>query len=109
MKEIIEKGVLTTIGIGLLVLEKADEIIKDMVDKGKILPDEGKQFLDDFTKQVNQEKEDLKSKIDKTVHSALKDVGLATKEEVNNLVSEVKKLQDQIVALEDKMELRKHK
>ncbi|MBI4743751.1 MAG: hypothetical protein HY776_02855 [Actinobacteria bacterium] len=71
VKDIIEKSILTTVGIGLLAFEKVDALIKEMVDKGKIMPEEGKQFLEDFTKQVDQEKEELKSKIDDTVHSAL--------------------------------------
>jgi polyhydroxyalkanoate synthesis regulator phasin len=109
MKDMIEKGILTTLGFWLLVHEKADEIIKEMIEKGKIAPEEGKHFLDELSQRVDDEKEVLKKKFSSTAETTLSQAGLATKKDLDQLAARLKKIETRLDALEGKKQPAKTK
>lgn len=109
MKDMIEKGILTTLGFWLLVHEKADEIIKDMIEKGKIAPEEGKHFLDELSQRVDGEKEVLRKKFSSATTSTLSQAGLATKKDLDQLASRLKKIEARLDTLEGKRSTAKAK
>lgn len=102
MKDLIEKGILTTLGFWLLVHEEADKVIRDMIERGKIAPEEGKHFLDELSKRVDEEKETMKGKFSSSVESTLSQAGLATKEDLSKLAVRLEKLEGRLDKLEGK-------
>lgn len=102
MKEFVEKGILTTLGFWLLIHEKADEIIRDLIEKGKIAPEEGKHFLEELSKRVDDEKESLKGKFSSSIQSMASEAGLATQKDLNQLTARLKEIEKRLANLEGK-------
>lgn len=101
-KDLLEKGVLATLGFWLLVHEKADDVIRDMIKKGKMAPEEGKHFLEELSGKVDDEKEEIKKRIGSSVRSAIKEAGGVTKEEIEKLELKMSELEGRISVLENK-------
>ncbi len=104
MKEVIEKSLYATLGAWLYIHEKADEVIKDLVNKGKLAPEEGKTFLDEISKRADDEKEQLKERFSSGFKSFFEETGLASKEDIKNLRDLLAQLENRISSLEKKEE-----
>jgi polyhydroxyalkanoate synthesis regulator phasin len=94
--DIIKKALLTGIGLALRTKDELEELAKDYVDQGDLSENEGKKFLDDLTKRYDDAKEKLEAKIEASVKKILDKADIATKEEVNELKSEITLLKDSI-------------
>lgn len=71
MERFFERGILTTLGIWLLVHEKADELIKDMIARGKMTPEQGRRLIDDLSVKVDEEKDALSRRLDELLLGAV--------------------------------------
>lgn len=92
MKKIFEKGLYASLGFWLLIHEKADELIREMIKKGEMAPEQGRKFLDELSSRVNEEKEALKDRVEELIQASLKDV-FATKKEFEELQKRVEALE----------------
>ncbi|MEW6189214.1 MAG: hypothetical protein AB1466_03760 [Actinomycetota bacterium] len=105
MDDLLERSFLVALGLLLLVHERADEFIKDLISKGKISPEEGKQYMEDLSKRVNVRKEQLEKLVIDSLRSALKKAGMATESDFEKLDFNLRELENRIVVLENKMEV----
>ncbi len=92
MKRLLEKGLYASLGFWLLIHEKADELIKEMVKKGEMAPEQGRKFLDELSARVNEEKESIKNRVESLVQASLKDV-FVTREEFEKLLKKVSEME----------------
>lgn len=92
MRKFFEKGLYASLGFWLLIHEKADEIIREMIKKGEMAPEEGRKFLDELSTRVNEEKEFLKNRFGDLVQASLKDV-FVTRDEFEKLSKKVSDLE----------------
>ncbi len=102
LKDLLEKGLLFTLGAWLYLHEKADEVIKDLIEKGKVAPEEGRKFLDEFSVRVEKEKEEIKETIADLLQASFKDFGFLTKKDIVELVNRLEKLENKVAHLEKK-------
>ncbi len=100
MKEVLEKSFYASLGAWLYLHEKADEIIKDLIAKGKMAPEEGKTFLNEVSKRVEDEKEIIKEKFSNSMDYVFEETGLATKKDLNELKDDLKKLDKRLNRIE---------
>ena len=72
-------------GIGTLALtyEKSNEMIQNLVEKGKITVEQGKELNEELKRVINNKENSKDSKED--LKEILKDLNLATKEDIANL------------------------
>ncbi len=94
--DIIKKALLTGIGLALRTKDELEDLAKDYINQGDLSENEGKKFLDDLTKRYDDAKEKLEEKIETSVKKILDKADIATKEEVNELKSEITLLKDSI-------------
>jgi polyhydroxyalkanoate synthesis regulator phasin len=93
MKDLLEKGIAATLGFWLLLHEKADDIIKEMIEQGKIAPEEGRKFLDELSVRVEKEKNSLKGKMKSYSQIRISELGFVTKSEFEKLSARVDSLE----------------
>ena len=83
MEDMLKKIFLAGIGTLALTYEKSNEMVQNLVEKGKITVEQGKELNEELKRVINSKdntkdnKEDLKE--------ILKDLNLATKEDIANL------------------------
>lgn len=96
MLELLRKTLLTGVGLVAITKDKIEELSKDLVKKGELTEQEGRQLADDLIKKSEQAKADLETRVNATVHSTLDKLNLATKEEVTRLKARIEELEQKL-------------
>ncbi len=93
MKEMLKNVLYTGLGAAFLTKEKIEELRKDLIEKGKMSQDEGKQFVDDLIRKSEKAKDQLNLWINKRVEERIDQLNLATKDEIAELRRKIEELQ----------------
>ena len=92
--DVIEQAMFASVG---LVLKTRDEVKKfagDFIKKAEFSEKEGKKFIDDFLKRYDKSREKLEDKVEKAVRDVVNRASLATKDELEEIKAEIKKLKN---------------
>jgi polyhydroxyalkanoate synthesis regulator phasin len=93
MKEMLKNVMYAGIGAAFLTKEKIEELKGDLIEKGRMSQEEGKQFVDDLLRKSEKAKDQLDLWINKRVEDRVKQLNLATKDEVAELQRKIEELQ----------------
>ncbi len=93
MLEMLEKTVMTTIGVVAITQKKAEELVAEMKERFKLSEDEGKQMVDRIQAIANENKEKVREMAEAEVQKIVDRLGLVTREEFDRLVKRVQELE----------------
>ena len=93
MKEMLKNVVYAGIGAAFLTKEKVEDLSRDLIEKGKMSQEEGKQFVDDLIRKSENAKDQLDLWINKRVEDRINQLNLATKDEIAELRRKIEELQ----------------
>ena len=79
------------IGAAMIAKEKIEEEAKDMMEKGKISKEERQAFVDKAKAKAKEEEQELQEKFKNAVKDVVSEMGLATKEDIEELKKLLKK------------------
>ena len=96
MIDLIKKTMMAGIGLALKTRDEVEELAKDLVKKGTMSEQEGKNFLDDLLKRYDEAKDKLEDKVEKTVKEFLKKADIVTGDELKALKKEIRELKKAI-------------
>ena len=96
MFDLLKKATLMGIGITLMTKDKIEELAKEIVEEGKLSEEEGKKLVDDLLKRSEEARNELESRVEELVKSALKKLDIPSRAEVGKLQTRIKKLETQI-------------
>lgn len=93
MIELIEKAVLTGLGVMSLSQKKAEEFVSDLKEKYKLGEDEGRALLEKLQNAARDARERISEMADMEVKRAIERFGLVPREEYDRLVKRVEALE----------------
>lgn len=93
MKEILKNFVYAGIGAAFLTKEKIEELKGELIEKGRMSQEEGKQFVDELLRKSEKAKDQLDLWINKRVEDQVRQLNLATKDEIAELQRKIEELQ----------------
>ncbi len=93
MKEMLKNVLYAGIGAAFLTKEKIEELKADLIEKGKLSQEEGKQFVDELLRKSEKAKDQLDLWINKRVEDRIDQLNLATKDEIAELRRKIEELQ----------------
>ena len=93
MKETLKNILYTGIGIAFLTKEKVEELKADLIEKGKMSQEEGRQFVDDLLRRSEKARDQLDLWINKRVEERIAQFDLATRDDLADLRRTVEELQ----------------
>ncbi len=93
MKDLLKNVVYAGIGAAFLTRDKIEEVRGELVNKGKLTKDEGKEFVDDLIKKSESAKDHLELWLTRQVEDRVKQLNLATTDEVADLRRKIEELQ----------------
>ena len=99
MFDIIKKSVLAGIGAVAVTQEKAQEVIADFVEKGKITEQEGKTLLDDMKHALQDNQDKLSATIDERITCVMNRLNLVTKDDLAAVSERLTKIEQQLQEL----------
>lgn len=93
MLELLEKAVMTTIGVAAITQKKAEELVVEMKDRFKLSEEEGKQLIDRIQNIANESKEKVREMAESEVQKVVDRLGLVSREEFDRLSKRVQELE----------------
>ena len=93
MFELIEKVVMTTIGVAAITQKKAEELVCEMKEKYKMSEDEGRQFVDKLQSMARENKEKVREMAEAEVQKVVERLGLVSTDELDRLKKRVEELE----------------
>jgi len=92
LKEQIERSVLMGIGLISLTREKAQAYVEDLVKEGKAASSEVTNLTEKLVKRGEEERNALRKVVREEMNAALKDVNIATADDIQKLQAQVEAL-----------------
>ncbi len=100
MEDTFKKIFYTGLGFLSLTKTKIEEVISDLIDKGKLSEEEGERIMKDFKKDSASSKEAMEKEMKQWVQNALDTMDIARKKEVDELRKQLVDLEKRVTALE---------
>lgn len=92
----LKKLFLASVGSAAYTYEKASKLIDEMVQKGKITVDEGKQLSEELKRNIINKKNQIKPLTKDELISILNNSNFASKEDISSINERLTKLEEKI-------------
>ncbi|MDF2503564.1 hypothetical protein [Clostridium sp.] len=96
MVDQLKKALLAGLGSAAYTYEKASKVIDEMVSKGKITLDEGKELSEELRVNIVEKGNKIKPVTKQDILDILKDANLATKDEISDIKDRLTKLEEKL-------------
>ncbi len=96
MKDVLKNMFYVGAGAAFLTKEKLEELRTELIEKGKMTQDEGKQFIDDMVKKSEEAKSQLDQQIHDAITAKLKNMDIATGDDIAQLTIRIEELKAMI-------------
>ena len=93
MLELLEKVVMTTIGVAAITQKKAEELVAEMKDRYKFSEEEGKHLVDRIQAMAKENREKVREMAEQEVSKVVERLGLVTVEDFERLQKRVQELE----------------
>lgn len=87
---------LAGLGSAAYTYEKASKLIEDMVQKGKLTMDEGKELSEELKRNIKNKVEDVKPLTKDDLVSTLSQMNFATKDDLQNIKQRLDMLEEKV-------------
>jgi len=91
MEDLLKKVLLAGIGTLSLTYEKANVLVKELVQKGQITVEQGKQLNEELKRALNNQ-----STIESKVKEYVDSLNLATKADIDSLIARIESLENKL-------------
>ena len=92
MEDLFKKIMLLGIGVMAMTYEKANALVNELVEKGQITVNQGKQLNEELKRVMNNNQ----SCTDSSIKSYIDSLNLATKSDIDNLARRIDELEKKI-------------
>lgn len=96
MVDQLKKALLAGLGSAAYTYEKASKVIDELVEKGKLTIDEGKELSQDLKNDIISKSQKIKPVTKQDILDILKDANFATKNEISEIKDRLNKLEEKI-------------
>ncbi len=93
MKDLLKKGILTGIGIGLLTKDKIEDYAKKAAKEAELTEEESRKFAAELLKQSEETKQQIEGKINDEVKKVVDKLGVATRKDLEKIQKQLDNLQ----------------
>jgi polyhydroxyalkanoate synthesis regulator phasin len=97
MLEMLEKAVMTTIGVAVITQKKAEELAAEMKERFKLSEDEGKNLVDRIQSIATESRDKVREMAEAEVHKVVERLGLVSREEFDRLAMRVQELESRSI------------
>lgn len=89
MHTLIERSFLAGIGLLSMTHEKAQKIVDELTQRGEVQKGEAKDWVEQLVHRGEEERQAIRKLIRDEVKSALSELGLATKQDIQDLAARI--------------------
>lgn len=99
----LKKVVLAGLGSAAYTYEKASKVVDDLVEKGRLTIDEGKELSQELKKNLKEKTDSMGDKVNKVkpltkedLTNVLKEINFATKDDLKDLKERINNLEEKL-------------
>lgn len=96
MQDLLKKALSLGIGALLVSKDKIEEVVNELVKKGELGQEEGKNLVNELIEKGESSMHEVEGKIEKIVQSVTEKLNLPTRKELNELKSEIEQLKEKL-------------
>jgi polyhydroxyalkanoate synthesis regulator phasin len=96
MKDLLRDIFYMGAGAAFLTKEKVEDFRKELVEKGKMTQEEGKQFVDEMVKKSEDVKGQIEEKVQDAVTEQLQKMNVASRDDLDELRAKIEELKSMI-------------
>jgi polyhydroxyalkanoate synthesis regulator phasin len=100
MFDLIQKTMLTGIGMAALTAEKAEQFAKEMAHQMKLSGEKGREFINEAVSRSEQHRKELERTVKDFAAKQLREMHVATSEDIDRLEQRLAALESKLAALE---------
>ena len=93
MLDLIEKVVMTTIGVAAITQKKAEELVAEMKERYKLSEEEGKNLVEKIQSMARENREKVQQMAETEVQKVVERLGLVSVDELEHLKKRVQELE----------------
>ena len=93
MLELLEKMIMTTIGVAAITRQKSEELVAEMKDRYKLSEEEGRRMVDRIQSIASESRVKISEMAEVEVKKAIDRLGLVSREEFDRLSKRVEELE----------------
>ena len=90
------------IGLAAVTKEKAEEVISELIKKGEMSSEEGKDLLNALMVRIQEESDRLKDKVNQQVEQAISSMNLVRKSDLDEVLQRLEKLEKKLEEIQGK-------
>jgi len=106
MIDLLKKNLYVGLGLVSMTKDKIAEVGKKLAES-KLSEEEGKKFMEELMKQADESKASLQAQVSKIVEKTVTSMKLPCTTGFENIEKEIKKLQEAVARLEEKVSKKK--
>lgn len=99
-----KKMMLAGIGAAALTKEKAEQVVKELTDRGQVSNDEAKSMVQELIDKGEQERGALTACIRREIFNLRDELGLATRQDLTGLSTRLDRLEERLAQKQDRTE-----
>lgn len=96
MIELLKKTMLMSLGLAFVTKDKIEVFVKELVEKGKLSGNEGKEFFENLLQKSEESSLQIEEKINKTVKDSLKKMNIATQDDLLKITRQLEELKKSV-------------
>lgn len=100
IRDLIERTFLVGVGAAALTKERVQGLVEEFVHRGQLTGDEGRELVEQLVARSKTQAQSAFKKADSQLHGAYRDMGLATRRELEDVDFRVRQLEHRIRLLE---------
>lgn len=99
-RDLIERTFLAGMGAAALTKDRVQELVEEFVRRGQLNSDEGREVVDRLVSRSREEARSLLKKADSSLQGAYRDLGLTSKNQLEDLEFRLRQLEHRVQLLE---------
>jgi polyhydroxyalkanoate synthesis regulator phasin len=100
VRDLIERTFLVGVGAAVLTKDRVQGLVEEFVHRGQLSGEEGREMVDRLVWRSKTEAQSALKKADSQLHGAYRDMGLATRRELEDVDFRLRQLEHRIRLLE---------
>lgn len=94
-----------SIGLATLTKEKAEEVISELIKRGELSKEDGKDALNSLLNRMQEEREKLREKIQEQVENVISSMNIVRKSDLDGIKKRLENLEEKINKISDEKEV----
>lgn len=95
MHTLFKKGLLMSLGLISMTVEKTKNISDKLIQRGENRKDEAKEWVEQLAKRGDEEREAIQNRIHDELKEVINELGLATKQDIQELINKIEAITNQ--------------